>query len=78
LAIGGLADDILEGGEEIGKFLFGDNDPNAKQKAYYLASEVPPAKRIPTFRLGGKLCSRKSTLLRHITVQEQRSTTVGK
>lgn len=62
-----FADDLLEGADEIAKFLYG---PNAsRRKVYYLAA----CTRIPVFRLGTKLCARRSVLLGWIANQENRA-----
>jgi hypothetical protein len=67
-----IADDVLIGADEIGKFLFGPN-PNGsrrnRRKVYYLASHT----RIPVFRLGAVLHARRSVLLEWISAQENRA-----
>jgi hypothetical protein len=70
-----LAGDMLEGAEEIGEFLFGDDPhPSARRhrlrRVYRLTSEVPPADRLPVFRIGSLLFARRSTLMRWITERE--------
>jgi len=66
-----LADDLIEGADELAEFLFGDR--RERRKVYRWASEVDPEHRLPTFRRGAILCGRKSTILRHITERERRS-----
>lgn len=60
-----LADDLLEGAQEIQNFLFGSR--GNRRKTYYLIE----SKQIPTFRIGNRIYARKSTLLTWITEQEQ-------
>lgn len=62
-----FADDLLCGATEIAKFLFGPN--GSRRKVYYLAA----CTRIPVFRLGAKLCARRSVLLNWIASQESRA-----
>ncbi len=62
-----LADDMLRGADEIAKFLFGPN--GSRRKVYYLAA----CTRLPVFRLGTKLCARRSVLLGWIANQESRA-----
>jgi hypothetical protein len=61
-----LSDDLLEGGKAIGNFVYGPDDPGAEKKAHHLAA----TKAIPAFKLGAKVCSRKSVLLAWIARQE--------
>jgi hypothetical protein len=70
-----LAGDMLEGAEEIGEFLFGDDpEPTARRhrlrRVYRLTSEVRPADQLPVFRIGSLLFARRSTLMRWITERE--------
>ena len=62
-----LASDLLCGAEEIAAFLFGD--AKHRRKVYHLAE----TSRLPVFRLGSKLCARRSVLLDWIAEQEGRS-----
>jgi hypothetical protein len=59
-----ISDDLLNGADEIAKFLFGSNA--SRRKVYYLASHT----RIPVFRIGSVLCARRSVLLNWIAGQE--------
>jgi len=59
-----LSSDLLEGADEIRKFLYGDR--KTKRSIYYLAEHS----RLPVFRLGTKLCARRSVLLAYIAEQE--------
>lgn len=62
-----LADDLLEGADEIAEFIFGKR--GGRRKVYYLAE----TSRLPVFRLGAQLCARRSVLLRWISGQESRA-----
>lgn len=62
-----LAGDLLCGADEIAKFLFGPN--GSRRKVYYLAA----CTRLPVFRLGTKLCARRSVLFAWIARQESRA-----
>lgn len=61
-----FANDLLCGADEIAQFLFGSK--GFRRKVYYLAA----CTRIPVFRLGTKLCARRSVLLSWIAGQESR------
>lgn len=60
------ADDLLQGGDKIAEFLFGD--PAGRRKIYYLAENS----RLPVFRIGAVLCARRSVLQEWISKQERR------
>jgi hypothetical protein len=62
-----LASDLLCGAEDIADFLFGDR--KHRRKVYHLAE----TSRLPVFRLGSKLCARRSVLTAWIAEQESRS-----
>jgi len=59
-----LADDLLEGTEEIKKFLFGNRSD--RRRVYHLIDRGG----LPHFRMGGRIYSRKSVLLRWIEAQQ--------
>jgi len=59
-----LAEELLEGAGAIAIFLFGDFE--ARRKVYYLAEQ----QSLPVFRLGKRICARKSTLQGWISEQE--------
>jgi hypothetical protein len=61
-----LADDLLRGADQIADFLFGE--PGQRRKVYYL----PETSRLPVFRLGSKLCARRSILIAWIASHEKR------
>ena len=63
---GKLANDLLRGADQIADFLFGE--PGQRRKVYHLAE----TSRLPVFRLGTKLCARRSVLMAWITSQEKR------
>lgn len=63
-----LADDILEGARAIAEFIYGrGTDP---RKAY----RAIDAGRLPIFRIGNRLCARRSVILEWIKRQELAST----
>lgn len=64
---GDLALDLLCGAEAIAEFLFGDR--RQRRKVYHLAETT----RFPVFRLGARLCARRSVLLQWIARQEERA-----
>lgn len=71
---GKLADDILEGADAIGEYLFGATDDalrrkRNRRKVYYLSE----CTRLPIFRLGTVLCARKSVLEQFISGQESKA-----
>jgi hypothetical protein len=62
-----LGDDLLCGADAIAKFLYGPK--GSRRKIYYLRA----CTRVPLFRLGTKLCGRRSVLLAWIAAQENRA-----
>jgi hypothetical protein len=67
-----LAHDLLRGADQIADFLFGD--ASQRRKVYYLAE----TSRLPVFRLGSKLCARRSVLMAWIVSQEKRGWQSGR
>jgi hypothetical protein len=64
---------ILFGADPIGEFLFPDEPQRRRQRRVRrLISEVPVADRLPTFKLGGTICARPSTLLTWLAEREGR------
>lgn len=67
-----LADDLLEGAAAIAEFLFPASSSLGRtanrRKVYHYASKTE--NRLPAFRIGDRLCARKSTLRRWIERQE--------
>lgn len=67
---------ILFGADPIGEFLFPDEPQRRRQRRVRrLISEVPIADRLPTFKLGGTVCARPSTLLAWLAEREGRGDT---
>ncbi|WP_267422839.1 helix-turn-helix domain-containing protein [Methylobacterium sp. GC_Met_2] len=64
-----LADDLLEGTDAIARFLYGPGGSKRK------AQRAIHAGHIPFFRIGGRICARKSAIMRWITTQETSSIT---
>ena len=63
-----IADDTLHGADSIAEFLYGDKI--YRRKIYHLVE----TSRMPVFRLGSRICARRSVLLRWIAEQEKRGT----
>lgn len=61
-----LANDMLTGGGEISRFVYGDE--SGRRKIYHLAKTTD----IPVFKLGELLCARKSKLIAWIERLEQK------
>jgi len=59
-----VADDLLEGANEIARFLFGPK--GKRRRVYYLIA----SSGLPVFRLGETICARRSTLRAWIAEQE--------
>ena len=63
-----LADDLLDGAEEIAEFLFGNAQKKKKRRrVYHLAATG----QLPLARMGSRLIGRKSTLRRHLAEGER-------
>lgn len=62
-----IADDLLEGADEISAFIFGDR--SKRRKIYHLAQ----SSNLPVFRLGAVLCARKSRITEWIEDQEKQA-----
>ncbi|MFC5359520.1 hypothetical protein [Azospirillum himalayense] len=63
-----IGEDLLEGADAIAEFVYGDAAD--KRKVYHLVQNG----RFPAFRLGDKVCARKSTVLEWIKQQEESGT----
>jgi hypothetical protein len=66
-SVGSLSDDLIEGADALAEFIFGGR--KERRKVYYLAEKG----ELPLFRLGGKICGRKSVILQWISDQERRT-----
>ena len=62
----GLSEDLLQGADEIAAFMFGD--AKMRRKVYHLAQN----ERLPIFKMGARICARRSTLMAWIEKQEQK------
>jgi hypothetical protein len=62
-----LADDLLRGANEIAMFIYGTDQDADCRRVYHAASKHG----LPTFKLGGVICARKSTILAWIEDQER-------
>ncbi|WP_211109475.1 hypothetical protein [Azospirillum tabaci] len=60
-----IGEDLLEGADAIAEFVYGDAAD--KRKVYHLVQNG----RFPAFRLGDKVCARKSIILGWIERQEE-------
>ena len=67
-----LADDLLHGADEIARFIYGDTEdektPASKGRRVYHANDKHG---LPTFKLGGTMTARRSTILKWIEAQER-------
>lgn len=62
-----FSSDLLTGADEVAAFLFGS--AKERRRVYHLVE----TSRIPVFRLGSKVCARRSVLMKWVAEQEQRS-----
>lgn len=62
-----IASDLLEGADEVARFVFGS--PQKRRRVYDLAARS----EIPLFRVGRVLCGRRSTLRAWISAKEAAS-----
>jgi hypothetical protein len=62
-----LADDLIEGADALAEFIYGHR--KERRKVYHLAEKGD----LPLFRLGAKICGRKSAILKWISEQERRA-----
>jgi hypothetical protein len=63
-----LSDDLIEGADSLAEFIYGSR--KERRKVYHLAEKG----ELPLFRLGAKICGRKSAILQWIAEQERRAT----
>ena len=61
-----LAEDLMTGADTIAEFMFGDASEANRRRVYHSADKLG----LPTFKLGGTLCARRSTILGWIERQE--------
>ncbi len=64
-----LSADLMTGAEAIAEFMFGDTSDTSRRRVYHAADKLG----LPTFKLGGTICARRSTILAWIERQEARS-----
>lgn len=67
-----LSDDLLHGADEIARFVYGQptdekHGEGNRRRVYHAADKHG----LPTFKLGGTMTARKSTILRWIEAQER-------
>lgn len=67
-----LADDLLHGADEIAQFIYGQTTDEklaeSNRRRVYHATDKHG---LPTFKLGGTITARKSTIFKWIETQEQ-------
>jgi len=67
-----LAEDLLHGADEIARFIYGDTEDEktseSNRRRVYHANDKHG---LPTFKLGGTMTARRSTILKWIEMQEQ-------
>lgn len=63
------AEDMIEGAGPIAKFLFGTEDAKSRRKIYHIIERHD----FPSFKIGGKLYARRSSILAWLTAKEQRA-----
>lgn len=67
-----LANDLLHGADEIARFIYGqpadDKAAESNRRRVYHAADKHG---LPTFKIGGSITARRSTILKWIEQQEQ-------
>lgn len=71
-SVASLAGDLLHGADEIARFVYGDAADERiaesnRRKIYHAADKHG----LPTFKIGGTITARRSTILKWIEAQEQ-------
>lgn len=67
-----LSDDLLHGTDEISRFVYGDPaDEKAAERNRRKVHYASEKHGLPTFRLGGTMSARRSTILKWIEHQER-------
>ncbi|WP_246694704.1 DNA-binding protein [Methylobacterium sp. WL6] len=61
-----LAEDLMTGADAIAAFMFGSSTEANRRRVYHAADKLG----LPTFKLGGTLCARRSTIMAWIERQE--------
>ena len=64
-----FARDLLRGAEQIARSLYGDHELRRKTRQIY---HLVATSNLPVFKLGSRICARKSVLLTWVKDQEQR------
>ncbi|GJE46949.1 DNA-binding protein [Methylobacterium soli] len=62
-----LSEDLMTGAEAIAEFIFGDASDANRRRVYHASDKLG----LPTFKLGGTICARRSTILAWIERQER-------
>lgn len=58
--------DVLDGADAIAEFVFGKADTKNRRRIYHAAEK----QALPIFRIGARICARRSTLTKWIEEQE--------
>ena len=61
-----LAEDLMTGADAIAAFMFGSTAEANRRRVYHAADTLG----LPTFKLGGTICARRSTIMAWIERQE--------
>ena len=62
-----LAKDLMTGADSIAAFMNGDASEANRRRVYHASDKLG----LPTFKMGGTLCARRSTILSWIEDQER-------
>ncbi|WP_093566959.1 hypothetical protein [Methylobacterium sp. 174MFSha1.1] len=63
-----LSEDLMTGAEAIAEFMFGAASEANRRRVYHAADRLG----LPSFKMGGTICARRSTILAWISEQESR------
>lgn len=61
-----LSEDLMMGADPIAEFLFGDASETNRRRVYHASDKLG----LPTFKMGGTLCARRTKILAWIERQE--------
>jgi hypothetical protein len=61
-----LAEDLLQGADAIAVFIYGNADEANRRRVYHAAGK----RELPTFYFNGKVCARKSTIMKRFAERE--------